>query len=183
MPATASDAELIAKVLAHDDQEAFGELVLRYQSSIRIWLRRMTRGDEARADDLAQETFVKAYRKLKQFDGRARFSAWLFTIAHNEFRMSCRYRRVEVEFVSDLHDSEDPREVESADLRSELAKALLLLPDGQRAAITLCYQQGLTHEEAAQALGCPLGTLKTNILRAKETLRHYFTTARVQNLT
>jgi DNA-directed RNA polymerase specialized sigma24 family protein len=70
-----SDAELIARVLLDDDHDAFGELVVRHQSSLRAWLRQLTQGDVGRADDLAQETFVIAYRQLKNFRGDGRFSA------------------------------------------------------------------------------------------------------------
>jgi len=85
-----SDADLIARVLLDDDQNAFGELVRRYQSPVRAFLTRMTRGDSHLADDLAQETFIRAWKHLASFRGGARFSSWLFGIAVNEFRSACR---------------------------------------------------------------------------------------------
>ena len=78
-----SDADLIARVLLADDQNAFGELVRRYQSPLRAFLTRMTRGDSHLADDLAQETFIRAWKHLASFRGEARFSTWLFGIAVN----------------------------------------------------------------------------------------------------
>jgi RNA polymerase sigma-70 factor (ECF subfamily) len=72
-----SDAHLITRVLRAGDPNAFGELVRRYQSPVRSFLRRLTRGDEALADDLAQETFLRAWRKLETFRAEARFSSWL----------------------------------------------------------------------------------------------------------
>ena len=88
-----ADSDLIARVLANDDRNAFGELVRRYQSDVRQFLRRLTRDDAARADDLAQETFVKAYRSLRQFHGDAKFSSWLYRIAHRSFLNDLRKRR------------------------------------------------------------------------------------------
>ena len=88
-----TDADLIARVLSREDQNAFGELVRRHQSPVRAFLARMTRGDSHLADDLAQETFLKAWQKLKTFRGDAKFSTWLFGIAFNEFRGSARKRK------------------------------------------------------------------------------------------
>ena len=88
-----TDADLIARVLSHEDQNAFGELVRRHQSPVRAFLARMTRGDAHLADDLAQETFLKAWQKLQTFRGGAKFSTWLFGIAVNEFRMASRAER------------------------------------------------------------------------------------------
>src|SRR5882672_1336531 len=88
-----TDADLIARVLAREDQHAFGELVRRYQSPVRGFLARLARGDAHLADDLAQETFLKAWRKLHTYRGSARFSTWLFGIAYNEFRTVARQRR------------------------------------------------------------------------------------------
>jgi DNA-directed RNA polymerase specialized sigma24 family protein len=81
-----TDADLIARVLSSADKNAFGALVRRYQSPVRSFLTRMTHGDSHLADDLAQETFLKAWQKLAAFRGEARFSSWLFGIALNEFR-------------------------------------------------------------------------------------------------
>jgi len=72
-----TDADLVARVLANDDQHAFGELVRRHQSSVRGLLRQLTRTDLPLADDLAQEAFLRAYKTLASFQGEARFSPWL----------------------------------------------------------------------------------------------------------
>ena len=169
-----TDTDLIARVLSREDQHAFGELVRRYQSPVRAFLVRLARGDAHLADDLAQETFLKAWRKLHTYRGSARFSTWLFGIAYNEFRTVARQRKDLA-----LEDVEEPA-AESAtsagdsrsDLRLDLTEALEGLSSQERAAVVLCCQNGLTHEEAAQVLDCPLGTVKTNVLRGKEKLRH-----------
>jgi RNA polymerase sigma-70 factor (ECF subfamily) len=168
-----TDTDLIARVLSREDQNAFGELVRRYQSPVRAFLARMTRSDVHLADDLAQETFLKVWQKLHTYRGGARFSTWLFGIAVNEFRMAGR-RRKELaweEVDESPMESEEPAAARNSHLRLDLTEALKLLNSNERAAVVLCCQNGLSHEEAAQVLDCPLGTVKTNILRGKEKLR------------
>ena len=174
-PAAAStDAELILAILERDDRNAFGELVQRHQSKVRTVLRRLTRGDAALADDLAQETFVLAWRNLRAFRFEARFSTWIYRIAFNAWRSEARKRR---EVSLDIDDESPPAGSEAFDLmpdvasRVDLERALATLSDGERAAITACYYADLSHEEAAQALGIPLGTVKTHVMRAKAKLK------------
>jgi len=168
-----TDADLIARVLLQADQNAFGELVRRHQSPVRGFLVKMTGGDAHLADDLAQETFVKAWKKLGTYRSDAKFSTWLFGIACNEWRMHARGRReIPLEELSDPPpEPEEPAAAAASHLRLDLAQAMKALTEGERAAIVLCCQNGLSHEEAAQALDCPLGTVKTNVLRGKEKLR------------
>ena len=171
----AGDADLILAVLDRDDREAFAELVRRHQSKIRTVLRRLTGGDTAFADDLAQDTFVLAWRNLKSFRFEARFSTWLYRIAFNAWQSEARKRR---EVSLDLDDdvlaaSDDSATSEMPDIASrvDLERAMAVLSDGERAAIAACYYADLSHEEAAAALGMPLGTVKTHVLRAKAKLR------------
>ena len=89
---TPSDGELIAMVIAGKDQRAFSSLVTRYQSAVRAVLMRLCR-NAALADDLAQETFIKAYNKISAYSGAGSFKAWLCRIAYNEFLMSARKRK------------------------------------------------------------------------------------------
>ena len=168
-----TDTDLIARVLSREDHHAFGELMRRYQSPVRAFLARMTRGDAHLADDLAQETFLKAWRKLHTYRGSARFSTWLFGIAYNEFRTVARQRReLALEDVEEPQSAATPVTADSrSDLRLDLTEALKELHSGERAAIVLCCQNGLTHEEAAEVLDCPLGTVKTHVLRGKEKLK------------
>jgi RNA polymerase sigma factor (sigma-70 family) len=168
-----TDADLIARVLAHEDPNAFGELVRRYQSPVRAFLLRMTRGDAHLADDLAQETFLKAWRKLSTFRGTAKLSTWLFGIAFNEIRSAARKRRellLEEMDVPPLETS-SPTASAGSHLRLDLTEALKVLSSNERAAVLLCCQNGLSHEEAALVLDCPLGTVKTNVLRGREKLK------------
>src|SRR5881394_4647625 len=101
MQPSISDAQLIARVVVRDDRHAFSELVRRHQSAVRTTLRRLTAGNHALADDLAQETFMLAYRNLKSFRQEARFSTWLYRIAYNAFLGDARKTK-EVEMPEDM---------------------------------------------------------------------------------
>jgi len=121
-----SDAELIARILQRDDRHAFGELVRRSQSQLRSLLRRLTCGDEALADDLSQQAFVRAYRGLRGYRGGARFSSWLYRIAYNVFLTQ---RRRVVELPEELAETaSSARPVDStAMLRLDLRRAMICL--------------------------------------------------------
>ena len=166
-----TDADLVTRVLVDDDQHAFAELVRRHQSTVRGLLRQLTRTDVALADDLAQETFVRAYKHIRSFRGEARFSTWLYRIAYNCFREEARRRKDFVGIDEERQQQQvDPQVVNSA-LRHDLMYALSLLPLHERSAILLCCQNGLSHDEAARVLDIPIGTVKTNILRGREKLK------------
>ena len=152
-----TDEQLIARVVVQDDRHAFSELVRRYQSGVRATLRRLTAGNHALADDLAQETFLAAYRNLRSFRQEARFSTWLYRIATNAFLAEARKR----------HEDH----ARGATLRIDMERALAALSVAERAAIVQCYHNDLSHEEAAYVLGCPVGTVKTHILRGKQKLK------------
>jgi RNA polymerase sigma factor (sigma-70 family) len=167
---TSPDSELIARVIAFDDHDAFGELVRRNQSSVRTFLRHLTKGDHALADDLAQETFVQAYRGLARFRGDASWTTWLLGIAHNQWRNASR-RRTFTPLDHETPEMDVPSFASSSDLRHDLNGAIRTLAPDERLALHVCYQQGLTHEEAATLLDWPLGTVKTTLARSKEKLR------------
>lgn len=166
-----TDADLVARVLLDEDQNAFSELVRRHQSAVRGLLRQLTRSDAALADDLAQETFIRAYKNIRSFRGEAKFSTWLYRIAYNCFREDARKRKELVGIdETQLEREHDPGTVDPA-LRQDLAHALQLLPLHERTAVLLCCQNGLSHDEAARVLDIPLGTVKTNVLRGREKLK------------
>ena len=168
-----TDADLIARVLVQADQNAFGELVRRHQSPVRGFLMKLAAGDAHLADDLAQETFVKVWNRLGSFRGEAKFTTWLFGIACNEWRMHARQRKELA--LEDLADPPAEPEALATDaashLRLDLADAMKRLTPLERAAIVLCCQNGLSHAEAAEALECPVGTVKTQVLRGREKLK------------
>ena len=178
-----SDAQLIARCLVGDDRHAFTELVKRHQSAVRACLRKLTTGNHALADDLAQETFVLAWRNLKSFRQEARFSTWLYRIATNCWLMHARKRQEELlgdrdATLADLetdtmsHLSETVGDhARSASLKLDLERAMGMLSAPERAALVQCYHNDLSHEEAAYVLGCPVGTVKTHVFRAKQKLK------------
>ena len=178
-----SDAQLIARCIVGDDRHAFAELVKRHQSSIRACLRKLTSGNAALSDDLAQETFIQAWRNLKSFRQDARFSTWLYRIATNCWLMHARKRREELlgdrdaelvvedaESMSHGFESAGDHAGSSA-MKLDLERAMNGLTAQERAAIIQCYHNDLTHEEAAYVLGCPVGTVKTHVFRAKQKLK------------
>jgi RNA polymerase sigma-70 factor (ECF subfamily) len=164
-----SDAALIARVLAGDDRNAFGELVRRYQSQVRGLLMKLTAGDKSEADDLAQETFIRAYRHLGKFRAEASFATWLHRIAYTRFLESKR-RSDLVEYQEDIDETAAAQPYSaSAPLlaRIDVEKAMAGLKPMERAALMLSYGHGAPHEEIARTLECPLGTVKTLINRAR----------------
>jgi RNA polymerase sigma-70 factor, ECF subfamily len=178
-----TDAQLIARAIVEDDRHAFAELVRRHQSAVRACLRKLAAGNHALADDLAQETFVLAWRNLKSFRQEARFSTWLYRIATNCWLADARKRKETLlgdaeETVADDGDEgglaaegATPDGTAAATLRLDLERAMRVLSEAERAAIVQCYHNDLSHEEAAFVLGIPVGTVKTHVLRAKQKLK------------
>lgn len=159
------DSDLIARA-AGGDTAAFALLVRQNQSVLRGFLRRLTRADHALADDIAQETFLEAWRKLSQYRGEGSFTGWLTRIAWSRFLMDARRRKPEL--LEDLPE----QAVETApDAKLDLERAMARLSASERAAITLCYALGHSNEEAAAILAMPLGTVKSHVLRGREKLR------------
>jgi RNA polymerase sigma-70 factor (ECF subfamily) len=178
-----SDAQLIARCIVGDDRHAFAELVKRHQSGVRACLRKLTAGNHALADDLAQDTFVLAWRNLKSFRQEARFSTWLYRIATNCWLGNVRKRQEELlgDHDDSLPDGEDDTAAEQGSfggdhaaattMKIDLERAMAVLSEAERAAIVQCYHNDLSHEEAAYVLGCPVGTVKTHVLRGKQKLK------------
>ena len=167
-----TDQELIARAVVSGDRAAFGKLVQRHQSAVRHFLRHLTRGDHALADDVAQETFVQAWRGLTRFRGNSAFATWLLGIAHNHWRNARRRQRgipMEPEHLAALEPVPSP--APASDLKHDLAHALRALDPDEQAVFHLHFQQGLSHSEVASVLLCPLGTVKTHLNRGKEKLR------------
>ncbi len=172
------DAALVEQAVRRGDTRIFEILVRRHQGPVRAQLRRLLCNDPAMADDLAQETFVLAWRKLQQFRGDSRFATWLHRIAHTCFLQYQRGRggKTQAAAQSDSAEGEaldfgvgsgaDPQE-----LGLDLDVALRRLSANQRAALLYCVQLGMSHEEAAQVLDMPLGSVKTHVARGKARLR------------
>jgi len=178
-----TDAQLIARCVVQDDRHAFAELVKRHQSAVRACLRKLTAGNHALADDLAQETFVLAWKNLKSFRQEARFSTWLYRIATNCWLADARKRKETLlgDRDADVGEEDDvdpePGTASSPDLaratalKLDMERAMGVLSEAERAALVQCYHNDLSHEEAAFVLGCPVGTVKTHVFRAKQKLK------------
>jgi RNA polymerase sigma factor (sigma-70 family) len=154
----------------------FEALVRTHQSRVRQQLRRLAHGDEALADDLAQETFVLAWRHIGGFRGDARVGTWLYRIAYNVFLAHRRGAREHVALAQDDDDTPPPAAVTpdaSAAItrRLDVERALARLPEPERVALIHCFALDLSHAEAAEVLGWPLGTLKSHVARGKARLR------------
>ena len=177
MARDSEDAELIAQVLATDDRGAFAALVNRHQAALRAFLQRVCGGDGARADDLAQDTFVRAWRALGSFRGGARFSTWLHRIALNLYltdraRLSGQPTREEPAAGPEPPARHpDDTAAERAIERRSIERALARLSEPERLAVSLMYGEGFTQEEIADLLDCPVGTVKTHLARGKQKLR------------
>jgi RNA polymerase sigma-70 factor (ECF subfamily) len=152
----------------------FEALVTAHQARVRRQLRRLTRGDDALADDLAQDTFVQAWRHVGSFRGDASVATWLFRIAYNTYLAHRRRQRdevwVETVEVDTVPGGDDTGRTMQ---RLDVERALALLPEAERVALTHCYGLDLSHAEAAEVLGWPLGTLKSHVARGKARLRQH----------
>jgi RNA polymerase sigma-70 factor (ECF subfamily) len=168
------EVTLIERAGVGRDQRAFAELVRRHEGKVRGLLLRLTASPVV-ADDLGQETFLRAFRGLEHFEGRARFSTWIYRIAYNVF-LNYKTRTKQFGSLPEglLERRAAPRDEmapERQDLRHDLDLAVAALPDRYRAVITLYYLQELSYPEIAECLELPLGTVKTHLHRAKRLLR------------
>lgn len=161
------DENALAALAADGDLAAFATLVRRTQGRLRAFLLRLTGGDHALADDLAQETLIEAHRKLAQFRGDGAFPGWLLAIAWNRFLAQRRSRRPEAKPL----DDDAPAQMSDPGLRLDLERALYRVSANERAALTLCYALGFSHSEAAGMMAIPLGTLKAHVQRGRERLK------------
>ena len=172
-----TDLALVQRVLALDDRHAFASLVRRHQAPLRSFALRLCAGDLPRADDVAQEAFLLAYRHLGSWRREGTLRSWLLKLVYRSFLSDARrahYRREELA-VSGPDGTAPAREpsaqAHDPTTRRDVLRALGRLTDEERAALALCFQEGLTHEEAAAVLEMPLGTLKSHVARGKDRLK------------
>lgn len=173
-----ADLTLVTKVALFRDHRAFEELVHKYQSPVRRFLLNVTHGDEALSDDLAQDTFLKAWQSISQFRGMASFQTWLMRIAYNTFYDHQRRQRTDAVSMDATASpvvmalkSESPSQGTIMDVR----RALSLLGDAERSCITLQMIDGLPIDEIAQITGFPANTVKSHLRRGKEKLKTFLT--------
>jgi len=164
------DRRLVARALLAGDRRAFEQLMRRHQGMVRAQLRRLLNGDRAMADDLAQETFLLAWRKLHQFRGDARFATWLYRIAYTCFLQAVRKRSLPISDAP-ANDTAQTPPLDAIDLRMDVARAMRHLSGAEQTVLLHCVELGLSHGEVAYVLAMPLGTVKSHALRGKEKLR------------
>ncbi len=163
-----TESERAVERAAAGDAAAFNLLVRLHQSRVRAFLLRLTGGRHALADDLAQETFLDAWRKIGQFRGEGSFIGWLLRIGWSRFLMEARRRKLE-QLGNKEWGTDDPRDGNID--RLDLERAMARLAPVERAALTICYALEFSHPEAARILNMPLGTLKSHVLRGREKLQ------------
>ena len=182
MAAETTDAQLVRRV-QKGDKGAFDLLVLKYQHKIVNLVMRYVR-DPDQALDIAQEAFLKAYRALPRFRGDAAFYTWMYRIAVNtakNYLAAQRRRPMDIELdlqdpdQFDLHaklkDTDTPEAVTlSHELQETVEKAIAALPDDLRTAIVLRELDGMSYEEIAETMECPVGTVRSRIFRARDAI-------------
>ena len=182
MGADVSDLSLVRRV-QRGDKGAFDALVLKYQHKLVKLVMRYVR-NPAEAEDIAQEAFIKAYRALPQFRGDSAFYTWLYRIAINTAKNAVVSRdRSPIEYNLDrgndesydmqgrMKDSETPEGLVLTDeIRSIVNAAIEALPEDLRTAIVLRELEGLSYEEIAATMDCPVGTVRSRIFRAREAI-------------
>ena len=187
-PATSTDSDmmLVERTVA-GDQRAYGLLVAKYERRIQRLIARMVR-DVDLVEDIAQETFIRAYRALHQFRGDAQFYTWLYRIAVNTAKkslMDLKRNPVITESALRAGVDEDETSVMENELTSEETPETVLaakeiaaavnvameaLPEDLRQAVTLREIEGLSYEDIAEVMGCPIGTVRSRIFRAREAI-------------
>jgi RNA polymerase sigma-70 factor (ECF subfamily) len=178
---TWTDEELVARSIG-GDADSFNALIRRWERPIYALAYR-TIGREEDARDVCQETFLRAFRALPGFRGQAKFSSWLYRIALNLCRDWMRRERRApivqmpedtdlIELASAAEPSESIEDlVARRDMSRIVERAMALLPEEQRTAIVLKEYHGLTFQEIADMLGCPLSTVKTRVYQGLVVLR------------
>lgn len=177
-----TDQQLVARV-QKGDSRAFDLLVLKYQHKLFGLISRYVR-DADEVQDVAQEAFIKAYKALPNFRGDSAFYTWLYRIAINTAKnhLVSRSRRppgsdIELEDAEYLENGSSLREIENpenalfgAELKAVVEEAISALPEDLRTAITLREFDGLSYEDIADIMACPIGTVRSRIFRARETI-------------
>ena len=187
--ATLTDISLVAQVAVLGNKRAFDELVRRYQSPVRRFFLHQTLGDSQLSDDLAQDTFIKAYTSIGSFRGIASFQTWLMRIAYNVFYDYCRKEQTHPQplpvregsgYSQDGNQSADrlstplPHgEGMGVGLKMDLYAALALLKPDERTCITLQLVDGYDIAAIARITGMKAGTVKSHLSRGKEKMANY----------
>ena len=167
-----TDIALVTQVAVFHNKRAFDQLVRKYQSPVRRFFLNQTLGDEQLSDDLAQETFIKAYTSITKFRGMSSFSTWLMRIAYNVFYDDVRSRKqtsdIDTPVVAHLASSGA-----EAGLKQDIHQAMATLKDEELTCITLQLIDGYPIDQISKITGIPENTVKSHLRRGKEKLTIY----------
>ncbi len=166
-----TDFALVTQVTMMGNRRAFDQLVVRYQSPVRRFFLHQTLGDASLSDDLAQDTFIKAWRNIGSFRAMSSFQTWLMRIAYNVFYDYVRSRKT----TSDIDNVAEPMTTGSSNssLQMDLYHALSLLKPDERTCITLQLVDGYKIDQIAKITNMKEGTVKSILFRGKEKLTKY----------
>jgi len=170
-----SDISLVAQVAVFHNKRAFDQLVRKYQSPVRRFFLHQTLGDEQLSDDLAQETFIKAYVNIAKFRGMSSFLTWLMRIAYNvhyDYRRKMRNEELELGNDDSLagHENGDSH---NSSLKMDIYAALAQLKPDERTCITLQLIDGYPIDEISKITGVGENTVKSHLKRGKEKMANY----------
>lgn len=171
-PAAAADDTLIARAKG-GDRLAFSQLVEMHYDFIFRTACKWT-GKKSDAEDIAQEVCIKLATVIQQFDGRSKFTSWLYRVTLNmvrDMQRSTSRRGRNVDAYAQVHPEDDPPSQEESATAKELWNAVSALPDKQREAVMLIYAEDMNHAAAAEIMGCKEATVSWHIHEAKKTLR------------
>jgi RNA polymerase sigma-70 factor (ECF subfamily) len=168
-----NDISLVAQVVVFKNTKAFDELVKKYQSPIRRFFLNLTCGDSELSDDLAQDTFIKAYTNIASFKNLSSFSTWLYRIAYNIFYDYIRSRKDTNDLDAREVDAISSVEQDNLGQKVDVYQSLKTLKEIERTCITLFYMEDVSIEKIAGITGCPVGTVKSHLSRGKEKLANY----------
>ena len=167
-----SDIALVTQVAVLHNKKAFDQLVRKYQSPVRRFFLNQTLGDEQLSDDLAQETFIKAYVNITKFRGMSSFSTWLMRIAYNVFYDDVRSRKQ----TEDIDTSSAVRQSSKSgdsNLKMDIHAALALLKPDERTCITLQLIDGYPIDQISKITGMNENTVKSHLKRGKDKMANY----------
>ena len=168
-----SDIALVTQVVVLHNKSAFDQLVRKYQSQVRRFFLNQTCGDKELSDDLAQDTFIKAYTSLDSFKGAANFSTWLYRIAYNVFFDYIRSQKPTSDLEVVTTDAAYSNEQQDIGRKMDVYAALQQLKEAERTCITLFYMEELEIKKIAEITGMAEGTVKSHLSRGKEKMANY----------
>ena len=168
-----TDIALVTQVAVFHNKRAFDQLVRKYQSPVRRFFLNQTLGDEQLSDDLAQDTFIKAYVNITKFKGLSSFSTWLMRIAYNVFYDDVRARKQTEDVDTSVSALRQTSSNGDSNLKMDIYAALALLKPDERTCITLQLIDGYPIDEISKITGIPDNTVKSHLRRGKEKMTVY----------